>query len=140
MGIKAGMNNLGRGITSYEPFINLVKIRVQSSTLRLRPEGSSRPRADRREGPALVPPKGGSVRNEDVWRSCLSSKGHISKKIPPDIAATQYLGFTMMSPWESALSSLDPKYWVAGYQANRYGLSKTGMTGIFRSYGITYEL
>jgi hypothetical protein len=54
------------------------------------------------------------------------------KKIPPDIAATQYLGFTMMNPWESALSSLNPKYWIAGYKANRYGLEKIGMTGIFR--------
>jgi hypothetical protein len=61
----------------------------------------------------------------------LSSKGHISKEIPPDIAATQYLGFTMMRPWESALSSLNPKYWVAGCQANRYGLEKIGMTEYF---------
>jgi hypothetical protein len=27
-------------------------------------------------------PEGGSVPNEDVRRSCLSSKGHILKKIP----------------------------------------------------------
>ena len=60
----------------------------------------------------------------------MSSKGHISKRIPPGIAATQYLGFTMMSHWESSLSSLNLKYWVAGYQANRYGLEKIGMTGI----------
>ncbi len=46
----------------------------------------------------------------------------------------------MMSPWESALSFLNPKYWVAGYQANRYGLEKMGMTGVFRSYGKAYEL
>jgi hypothetical protein len=31
------------------------------------------------------------------------------------------------------LSSLNPKYWVAGYQANRYGLEKIGMTGRFSS-------
>jgi hypothetical protein len=67
-------------------------------------------------------------------------KGHISKKIPPDIAASQYLGFTIVSPWESALSSSNPKYWVAGYQADRYGLEKSGMTGIFRSNGEAYEL
>jgi hypothetical protein len=45
----------------------------------------------------------------------------------------------MMSLWESSLSSLNPKYWVAGYQANRYGLEKIGMTGVFRSYGETFE-
>jgi hypothetical protein len=54
------------------------------------------------------------------------------KKIPPDTTATQNLGFAMMSHWESALSSSNPKYWVAGYQANRYGLEKIGTTGIFR--------
>ena len=74
-------------------------------------------------------PQGWSVPNQDGRRSCLSSQGHISKKIPPDIAETQYLGFTMMRPWESALRSLNPKYWVSGYQANRYGLEKMGMTG-----------
>jgi hypothetical protein len=79
-------------------------------------------------------------RSLDVRRSCLSLKGHISKKIHPDIAATQYLGFTIVSLWESALSSLNPKYWVAGYQANRYGLEKIGMTGISRSYGKACEL
>jgi hypothetical protein len=62
------------------------------------------------------------------------------KKIPPDIAATQYLGFAMMSHRESPLSSLNPKYRVASYQANRYGLEKIGMTGIFRSYGKAHEL
>jgi hypothetical protein len=46
----------------------------------------------------------------------------------------------MMSPWESALSSLNPKYCVAGYQANKYGPEKIGMTGIFRSYGKAYEI
>jgi hypothetical protein len=35
---------------------------------------------------------------------------------------------------------LNPKYWVAGYQANRYGLEKIGMTEIFRSYGKAYDL
>jgi hypothetical protein len=40
-----------------------------------------------------------------------------------------------MSHWESALGSLNPKYWVAGYQANRYGLEKIGMTEVFRSHG-----
>jgi hypothetical protein len=46
----------------------------------------------------------------------------------------------MMSPWESALSSSNPEYWVAGYQSNRYGLEKIGMTGVLRSYDRAYEL
>jgi hypothetical protein len=33
-----------------------------------------------------------------------------------------------------------PQIWVAGYQANRYGLEKIGMTGIFRSYGFSPRL
>jgi hypothetical protein len=35
-----------------------------------------------------------------------------------------------MSLWEFALSSSNPKYWFAGYQANRYGLEKIGMIGM----------
>jgi hypothetical protein len=44
----------------------------------------------------------------------------------------------MMSPWESALSSLNPKYWVAGYQVNRYGLEKIGIAGVLPSYAKAY--
>jgi len=35
------------------------------------------------------------------------------KKIPLDLAATQYLGFTPIDPYESPPNSLNPKYWVA---------------------------
>jgi hypothetical protein len=67
---------------------------------------------------------------------------YLKKKFHPALVGgtAQYLGFTLMSPWESALSSLNPKYWVAGYQANRYGLEKIGMTGLLHSYGKAYEL
>jgi hypothetical protein len=65
---------------------------------------------------------------------------YLKKKIPPGIAVSQYLGFTMMSHWESALSYLNPKYWVTGYQAYRYSLEKIGMTGIFHSYDKAYAL
>ncbi len=41
------------------------------------------------------------------------SKGHISKKIPQDMAATQYLGFAPPSAWESPFNGLNPKYWGA---------------------------
>jgi len=56
------------------------------------------------------------------------------KKIPPDIAATQYLGFAPMDPWESSQYSSNPKYWVAATLRNRYGLEKMGMTGLGRCY------
>jgi len=35
------------------------------------------------------------------------------KKIPPDIAATQYLGFAPMNPYKSSPYSSNSKYWVA---------------------------
>jgi len=55
------------------------------------------------------------------------SKGHISKKIPPGIAVTQYLGFAPLSFWESATHSLNPKYGVTSRSLYRYGLEKWGV-------------
>ena len=52
------------------------------------------------------------------------SKGHISKKIPLDMAATQYLGFASPNSLESPLNTLNPKYWGASLSRNRYGLEK----------------
>jgi hypothetical protein len=43
-------------------------------------------------------------------RLCRSLKGNISKKIPPNFAVAKYLGFTPLSPYESALHSLNRKY------------------------------
>ncbi|MGD9075061.1 MAG: hypothetical protein PVJ69_07605, partial [Desulfobacteraceae bacterium] len=54
-------------------------------------------------------------------------RGHISKKIPPGIAVTQYLGFTPLSFWESATYSLNLKYWVTSRSQYRYGLKKRGV-------------
>jgi len=51
------------------------------------------------------------------------SKGHISKKIPQDMAATQYLGFAPPSAWESPFNGLNPKYWGAFPSQNRYDLA-----------------
>jgi hypothetical protein len=51
------------------------------------------------------------------------SKGHISKKVPPGIAVTQYLGFAPLSFWESATHSLNLKYWVTAPSLYRYGLA-----------------
>ena len=55
------------------------------------------------------------------------SRGHISKRIPPVIAVTQYLGFAPLSFWESATHSLNLKYWVTSPSQYRYGLEKWGV-------------
>ena len=44
---------------------------------------------------ALVTPQ-----RDNRRRQCLFSKGHISKKIPPASAATQYFGFVPPKPME----------------------------------------
>jgi len=56
------------------------------------------------------------------------------KKIPPDIDATQYLGFAPMDPYQSSPYSSNPKYWVVATLQNRYGLEKMGMAGLDRSF------
>jgi hypothetical protein len=60
-------------------------------------------------------------------RVCLFSRGHISKKIPPGIAVTQYLGFAPLSFCESATHALNLKYWVTSHSLYRYGLEKRGV-------------
>jgi hypothetical protein len=60
----------------------------------------------------------------------LFSRGHISRKIPPGITVTQYLGFTSLSYWESATHSLNPKYWVTSPSLYRYGLEKRGVASL----------
>ena len=59
----------------------------------------------------------------------MFSQGHISEEIPQDITAVQYLGFAPMNPLESAANFLNPKYWIASYQGNRYGLEKIAGAG-----------
>jgi hypothetical protein len=60
-------------------------------------------------------------------RPCPFLKGHISKKIPPDIAAFQYLGFTPPATLKSPMNLLNPEYWDASRKPYRYGLEKMGM-------------
>ena len=64
---------------------------------------------------------------EDEVRVRPFSRGHISKRIPPDIAVTQYLGFASVSYWESVTHSLNRKYWVTSPLFYRYGLEKWGV-------------
>jgi len=54
-------------------------------------------------------------------------KGHISKKIPPDMGAPHYVGFMPPNTWEFPMNLLSPTEWGASSSRNRYGLEKTGM-------------
>lgn len=64
-------------------------------------------------------------------RARLFSKGHISKRIPPDFTVTQYLGFAPRNTWESGTNSLNPKYWVTSPLRNRCDLEKRGVPSHF---------
>ena len=68
----------------------LVKIRVQRTRLRQGYDVAS---------PGFGSPQWGMplITSTQV-RSCPFFQDHISKKIPQDIAATHYLGFTPMNP------------------------------------------